>query len=318
MDPRLDQLDSRFRDLVVRRLGTYYARPFKKEFLDSLPRKIWFLRVPKDWNIGQYDWTGRPEAKKLSESYDARLALGITAHCIGFAATFSGMIAGLTGASPEVTASLVAPGILVGVLPWILEFAWRKRLKRRVTQDELRLAIAEEPLSRADRRYLTILNEIYALPPPAHSEAARVLESVNEVMAQYRELERKRVILPSGPDEAAIARNEAEIERVRSAMESETDAFVLAANRERIAALEATNENLRRVGTLGRRVAAQMRAMETLLEGATTGLARMRLAQAADLDDDTHHLADRLHQMASDSSSLEAALEEVRELREGL
>ncbi|GMV37436.1 MAG: hypothetical protein AMXMBFR61_19440 [Fimbriimonadales bacterium] len=318
MDPRLDQLDSRFRDLVVQRLGTYYRRPFSKAFLDSLPRKIWFVRVPKDWNIGQYDWTGRPEAQKLSERYDARLALGITAHCVGFGAAFAAMVAGLSGAGPELAVSLTAPGMLVGILPWILELVWRRRLRRRVTQEELRLALAEEPLNRAERRYLAILNEIYLLPPAAHAEGVRVLESVNEVMAQYRELERKRVILPSGPDDAAIARNEAEIEKVRSAMENETDAYVLAAHRERIAALEATNENLRRVGTLGRRVAAQMRAMETLLEGATAGLARMRLAEAAGLDDDTRHLADRLHQMASESSSLEAALEEMRELREGL
>ncbi len=318
MDPRLDQLDSRFRDLVVRRLGTYYQRPFGKEFLDSLPRKIWFVRVPREWNIGQHDWTGRPEGKKLADRYEARVALGITAHFVGLGAAVSGLIAGFSGAPPELAFSLIAPGTIVGVLPWVLEWVWRKRLQRRVTEEELRLAIAEEPLSRAERRYLAILNEIYALPPPAHEEANRVLESANEVMAQYRELERKRGILPSGPDDAAIARNEAEIERVRSAMEHETDTYVLAANRERISALEATNESLRRVGTLGRRVAAQMRAMETLLEGATAALARLRLVQASHVDDDTRDLADRLHQMASDSSSLEAALEEVREMREGL
>ena len=317
MDPRLDQLDTRFRDLVVQRLGTYYRRPFSKEFLDTLPRKIWFVHVPKDWNIGQYDWTGRPEGQKLSERYDARVALGVTAHCVGFGLALGGILAALLGGHYEVGAWLASSGFVVGTSPWMFQYLWRKRLARRVTQDELRLAIAEEALSRAERRYLAILNEIYALPPNAHTEAVRVLESVNEVMTQYRELERRRAILPSGPDDAAIARNEAEIEKVRAAMEGETDEFVLAANRERIAALEATNENLRRVGTLGRRVAAQMRAMETLLEGATSGLARMRLAQTADLDDDTRHLADRLHQMARDSSSLEAAVEEVHELREG-
>jgi hypothetical protein len=319
MRVRLDDLDVRFRELVLRRLGTYYAAPLDKDFLSSLPRKIWIVPVPRQWGIGDYDWEDHEDAKGLYKRYEARVGLGVASQIVGLGLLVGGCILAGLGVLPPMGQAFAGASLPLIAMPWLFQWRWRWRLRRQVTLEELRQAVAEVRLSDVEHRYIAVLDEAMRVDEPERQEEIRrILQSCAEVVERHRELEGMLGALPEPPDAAATRRTEAEIDKLREEIESETDPLVLSAQHERLQSLESTAESLRQVGTLSRRVGAQMQAIEAMLSGARAGLARMRLSHGTADDRETSELIDQLSRISVESSSLEKAIVEVHELRQSL
>lgn len=315
----LDDLERVFRERVIRRLGTFYAPPLEKEFLDSLPRRVWGFQMPKDWKVGKIDWSGHEEAEALQKAYENRAGWGGASQVTGSLFIPFGIVALAVEFLPVWVGAFLCSlgGAFLGV-PLLHRLMSRSRLRKRITWRELTLAIAEVRMNEAEHKYIHVLDEAIRIEadPNVERDVRRILRSCAEVLERYRELEALQGDLPSGPNEHLIQRNEWEISAIDSQLADESDVIVNDSLRSQRETLVATNESLRQVGMLARRAEAQMRSIETILDGARAGVARMRLGRGPMRDEEASNLLDRLQRLSVESSSLERALLEVHEMEQ--